>query len=62
MNDHPCKYHDYLTYAERDVSYTLATRQLREVARRSENIKESEEWREILYLIDEVSAKIKELL
>lgn len=62
MNDHHCKYHDYLTYAERDVSYTLATRQLREVARRSENIKESEEWREILYLIDEVSAKIKELL
>ena len=62
MNDHPCKYHDSLTYAERDVSYTLATRQLREVARRSENIKESEEWREILYLIDEVSAKIKELL
>lgn len=53
---------DYLTYAERPVPYTLATRYLREIARVSENITEPSQWEEVLDLLDSIQTRIEELV
>ena len=53
---------DYLTYAERPVQYTIATRYLREIARVSENITEPSQWEEVLDLLDNIETRIQELV
>lgn len=39
---------DYLTYTQRPVPYTLATRKLRDLARISELCETSEDWEDLL--------------
>ena len=55
---HKCAYHDYKGYSERPVTFTLATRQLREVARVSEGCDTLEEWEEVLDLIEQAKNEV----
>lgn len=58
---HLIKYHEYLSYQERPVPYTLMTRRLREVARLSENITEPEEWEHIADLLQDLEKELWKL-
>lgn len=45
---------DYLTYTQRPVPYTRATRKLRDLARISELCETSEDWEDILDKLDQI--------